>query len=105
MWNSYNRSCHCERTPNLPGQHGRWWSKVYARGIRLKDIVHKAGKESQHADILSRQPVLPAQPDYGTNKEDQIALIFKSQAVNIGTLLHKDRDDAVNCIDGFMKKN
>ena len=55
--------------PNLTGQHARWWSKVYGSGIKLIDIIHRAGKESQHADALSRQPVLPAPPDDGTSKE------------------------------------
>ena len=38
--------------PNLTGQHAGWWSKVYGSGIRLLDIVHRAGKDSQHADAL-----------------------------------------------------
>ena len=55
--------------PNLTGQHARWWSKVYGSGIRQIDIVHRTGKENQHADALSRHPVLPAPLDDGASKE------------------------------------
>ena len=61
--------------PNLTGQHARWWSKVYGSGIRQINIVHRTGKENQHADALSRQPVLSAPPDDDTSKEVQIAHI------------------------------
>ena len=89
--------------PNLTGQHARWWSKVYGSGIRLIDIVHRAGKESQHADALSRQPVLPAPPDDGTSKEVQIALI-SSEAEDISTLLHKKPDDDTNSSNSFHEE-
>ena len=89
--------------PNLTGQHARWWSKVYGSGIKLIDIVHRAGKESQHADTLSRQPVLPAPPDDGTSKEVQIALI-SSEAEDISTLLHKEPDDDTNCSNRFHEE-
>ena len=89
--------------PNLTGQHARWWSKVYGIGIKLIDIVHRAGKESQHADALSRQPVLPAPPDDGTSKEVQIVLI-SSEAEDISNLLHKEPDDDTNCSNRFHEE-
>ena len=91
-------------TPNLTGQHARWWSKVYGSGVGRIDIVHRAGKENQHADALSRQPVLPAPPEDETSKEVQIALISSDGAVNISTLLYEDPDDATNCSDSFHEK-
>ena len=90
--------------PNLTGQHARWWSKVYGSGIILLDIVHRAGRDSQHADTLSRQPVLPAPPDNGASKEVQIALIPSSEAEDISTLLHKEPDNASNCSDSFHEE-
>ena len=90
--------------PSLTGQHARWWSKVYGSGIRLLDIVHRAGKDSQHADALSRQSVLPAPPDNGASKEVQIALISSSEAEDISTLLHKEPDNATNCSDSFHEE-
>ena len=90
--------------PNLTGQHARWWSKVYGSGIRLLDIVHRAGKDSQHADALSRQLVLPVPPDNGASKEVQIALISSSEAEDISTLLHKEPDNATNCSDSFHEE-
>ena len=65
--------------------------------------MHRAGKESQHADALSRQPVLPAPPDDGTSKEVQIALI-SSKAEDISTLLHKEPDDSTNCSNNFHEE-
>ena len=51
-----------------------WWSKVYGSSIRLIGIVHIAGKDSQYADALLRQPLLPTLPDNGSSKEVQTAL-------------------------------
>ena len=88
---------------NLTGKHARWWSKAYGSGIKLIDIVHRAGKESQHADTLSRQPVLPAPPDDEANQEVQIALI-SSETEDISTLLYKEPDDDTNCSNNFHEK-
>ena len=89
--------------PNLTGQHSRWWSKVYGSGIKLIDIVHRAGKENQHADALLRQPVLPVPPDDGTSKEVQITLV-SSEAEDISALLHKEPDDDTNCSNSFHEE-
>ena len=42
--------------------------------MRQIGIVHIAGKDSQYADALLRQPVLPTLPDNGLSKEIQTAL-------------------------------
>ena len=47
-------------TPNLTGQHARWWSKVYGSGIIHIEILHRPGKRNQPADALSRKPILLA---------------------------------------------
>jgi len=49
--------------PNLTGQHACWWSRLYGDGIKKIEVIHRAGTNNQHADALSRQPVLPAPPD------------------------------------------
>ena len=62
--------------PNLTGKHARSWSKIYGNGINQVNIIHRSGKKNQHADCLSRQPVMPALPDdKDTNAEVQIAKI------------------------------
>ena len=62
--------------PNLTGKHARWWSKIYGSGINQVSIIHRSGKKNQHADCLSRQPVMPALlDDEDTNIEVQIAKI------------------------------
>ena len=64
--------------PNLTGKHARWWSKIYGSGINQVNIIHRSGKKNQHADCLSRQPVMPALPDdKDTNAEVQIAKISR----------------------------
>ena len=90
--------------PNLTGQHARWWSKVYGNGIRQIDIVHRTGKENQHADALSRQPILPAPLDDGASKEVQIALISSDGSTNISTLLGDNPNDVANHSDSFREE-
>ena len=90
--------------PNLTGQHARWWSKGYGSGIRLIDIVHRAGKDSQHAGALLRQPILPVPPDIGASKEVQITLISSIEAQDISTLLHKEPNNVANCSDSFHEE-
>ena len=61
-------------TPNLTGKHARWWSKIHGCGIGEVNIVHRAGRENQHADALSHQPVVPASTeDQKSYQEVQIA--------------------------------
>ena len=91
--------------PNLTGQHARWWSKVYGSGIRQINIVHRTGKENQHADALSRQPVLSAPPDDDdTSKEVQIAHISSDEGMNISTLLCEDLENVTNYSDSFHEE-
>ena len=62
--------------PNLTGKHAKWWSKIYGSCINQVSIIHRSGKKNQHADCLSRQPVMPALlDDEDTNIEVQIAKI------------------------------
>ena len=68
--------------PNLTGKHARWWSKVYGSSITQVNIVHCYGKKNQHADCLSRQPVMPAPPDENANTEVQIAKISSEPQIS-----------------------
>lgn len=43
-------------TPSPSGKHARWWSKVFASGVKKLEIVYRAGKENANADALSRAP-------------------------------------------------
>ena len=62
--------------PNLTEKHARWWSKIYGSGINQVSIIHRSGKKNQHADCLSRQPVMAALlDDEDTNIEVQVAKI------------------------------
>ena len=79
--------------PNLTGQHARWWSKLHGSGIKKMKIIHRAGINNQHADALSRQPVLPAPPDSEASSEVQVAHISSSdnsKPDTISSLLCKD---------------
>ena len=65
-------------TPNLTGKHACWWSKIHGCGIgdREVNIMHRAGRGNQHADALSRQPVMPAPTeDQKSYQEVQIARV------------------------------
>ena len=73
--------------PKLNGQHAKRWNKVYIWQWHKIDIVHRAGNGKQHADILSKQPVLPAPPDDGVGEEVKVALISSNEAVSISTLI------------------
>jgi len=55
--------------PNLTRQHARWWRRLYEHGIKKIDIIHRVEMNNQHADALSRQPVLPAPPDSDATTE------------------------------------
>ena len=82
--------------PNLTGQHARWRSKLYGSGIKKIEISHRAGIKHQHADALSRQPVLPAPSNSDITAEVQVTYIsssVNSESYTISSLLCKERDD------------
>ena len=37
-------------------KHGRWWTRVYGKGVNNVQIVYLAGKDNESADALSRAP-------------------------------------------------
>ena len=43
-------------TPNPSAKHARWWTKVYASGVKNIQIVYRSGLEILNADALSRNP-------------------------------------------------
>jgi len=81
-------------TPNLSGQHARWWTKLYGSGIKRLEMIHQAGTHNQHADALSRQPVSPATPSTEASFEVQVAQISGGESSgepdHISELLRKD---------------
>ena len=96
------------RTPNLSGQHARWWSKLYGSGIKELDIVHRAGRNNLHVDALSRQPVLPAITDAEVDSEVQVAQIsvnVEPDPDTVGALLGRDpMSDNVNKSNLFAEE-
>ena len=42
---------------DLRGKYVRWWTKVYANGVRTIEIVYCSGEENSNADALSRIPL------------------------------------------------
>lgn len=42
--------------PTLTGKHARWWSKVYAQGVRDVKITHRSWRSNMNADALSCNP-------------------------------------------------
>ena len=67
---------------DLSGKHARWWTKVYANGLRSIDIVYRSGKENNNADALSRAPVLPPGPPVSPSTEP-FAEVFAVQSETV----------------------
>ena len=77
-------------TPNLSGQHARWWSKLYGSGINELDIVHRVARNNLHVDALSWQP---ATTDAEVDSEVQVAQISVNAEPDpdtVGALLCRD---------------
>ena len=77
-------------TPNPTGKHARWWTKVFAQGVRRVHIVYKAGKENVNADALSRSPHAPAPLVGDVEEEVQVAVIDVSQVPATGDTCRTD---------------
>ena len=63
-------------SPNLNGEHTRWWNKVHGSGIREVDIMYQSKQNNIHADALSRQPVLssPLEDDELSLVEEKVTM-------------------------------
>ena len=44
-------------TPNPPGKHARWWTKVYGSGVKEVHIMYRPGRPNASTDALSRSPM------------------------------------------------
>jgi len=77
-------------TPSPSAKHVRWWTQVYASGVRNVKIVYHCGKENVIADALSHSDSTSS-PD--TDIQDQIAIVEGTPLVDnmdISTLLNVD---------------
>ena len=63
-------------SPNLNGEHTRWWNKVHGSGIREVDIVYQSKQNNIRADALYRQPVLssPLEDDELSPVEEKVTM-------------------------------
>ena len=79
-------------TPNPTGQHARWWTKVYGRGVKEVHIVYRAGKTNLNADALSQSPQAPAPEEGIAEAEIQVAAVRSSgnEDTDIQTLLQSE---------------
>jgi len=106
--------------PSKNGQHARWWNKVYASGLLSVQIIHRAGKDNLHADVVSRQPHLPSpssgkqevdQQIYGitctTNTSVTISSLFESDPRDLGVFdniaVEQHKDQKINIIIAYLK--
>ena len=85
------------QTPNPSGKHARWWTKVYASGVRNIQIQYRPGRLNSTADALSRCPQSPP-----VNRESQsrahvatVTTTTTSDPSNIQTLLRTEPEKAV----------
>ena len=61
-------------TPNPSEKHARWWTKVYASGVKNIQIVYWSGQENLNADALSCN-TRGAAPEAPQVEEVQVATI------------------------------
>ena len=70
-------------TPNPTGKHARWWTKVYARGVKELIIKYRAGRENKSADTLSRSPRDPP-PQCGIGQDEfQVAIVRSDDDLSV----------------------
>ena len=76
-------------TPSPSAKHARWWSKVYASGVRSVQIVYRPGKENSSADALSRNPQgePPSSPPDG---DVQVATVSNTMDLEVSQLLQQE---------------
>ena len=76
-------------TPSPSAKHARWWSKVYASGVRSVQIVYRPGKENSSADALSRNPQSepPSSPPDG---DVQVATVSDTMDLEVSQLLQQE---------------
>lgn len=73
-------------TLNPSGKHARWWTKVFASGIREINITYRPGKQNSVADALSWCPT-DAAPDVGICEgEAQVATVTSQTGTKISTI-------------------
>ena len=61
--------------PTSSAKHARWWTKVYASGIRNLKIVYRPGRSNANADALSRCPQAQAPVEGIGEAEFQVSTI------------------------------
>ena len=71
------------QTPNPSGKHARWWTKVYASGVRNVKIQYRPGRLNSSADTLSRCP----QTDQGSSQVAIVTTTYSGNTSDISALL------------------
>ena len=75
-------------TPSASAKQARWWSKVYASGVR---IVYRPGKENTSVDALSWNP--QGKPPSSPPDDDdvvQVATVGKVMDLEVSQLLQQE---------------
>lgn len=81
------------QAPNPSGKHARWWTKVYASGVRNVKIQYRPGRLNSSADALSRSPQSSSADESANQDDPRVATVTTTtsgSAPDITTLLSAD---------------
>ena len=82
-------------TPIPSAKHARWWTQVYASGVRNVKIVYRCGKENIIADTHSRNPSSSdSTPPPDDDIQAQVAIVEGTPLIDnmdISILLNVDK--------------
>ena len=81
------------QTPNPSGKHARWWTKVYASGVRNVKIQYCPGCLNSSADALSHSPQSSSADESANQDDPRVATVTTTtlgSAPDIATLLSAD---------------
>ena len=94
------------QTPNPSGKHARWWTKVYASGVKNVKIQYRPGRLNSSADALSRSPQGTLRQASHDHSEPQVSAITSSDVADIPSLLGSSVDStAPVCFGDEQRKD